>query len=410
MKGGTKTMLKKYYENMKGMFAAQDAQKPRAFTKISIQLADSFVEAFNEDARVVWTSYYSFPMELLSAFDVTPFDFEIATNLLPTMDPDGSVQIMSRAEEEGYSTDICSYHRIAVGCQLLGYMPRADLLLSSSYFCDGKSRTNELLAHYHGKEAISLDIPNRIDNESVSYVVDQLKFIAGKIAEVSGHKLDPKRLRESIRASNRARKSYSNLAEMQKQRPSPWSGIQAVNMSIFGNLMAGKEIQAHLYGDLVEECRGKLASGKVPPEKFRVIWLAWFPVQPTVINEILRKNGVSIVMGELERLYWDEIDEDRPWEGLAMKSLKNPHVGPVEQRMAGILGMVDEYSVDGVIHFSTDACRHSCAGTHLIGDALRKRNIPYMVLEGDMSDKRKYSEDRTRSMLESFIEVMAARK
>jgi benzoyl-CoA reductase/2-hydroxyglutaryl-CoA dehydratase subunit BcrC/BadD/HgdB len=403
-------MLKKFYENMTKALETQYEQKPRAFTRISMQLSQSFIDAFREDARVVWTSYYSFPMELLAAFDVAPFDFEIATNLLPTMDADGSVQIMSRAEEEGYSTDLCSYHRIAVGCQLLGYMPRADILLSSSYFCDGKSRTNQLLAHYHGKEAISLDVPNRIDKGSINYVIDQLKFITHRIEEVTGQKLDPERLHESIKASNRAREAYGRLAEIQKRKPFPWNGNVAINLSIFGSLMAGKPIQAQLYQDLVDECQRKLESGKALPERFRVLWLAWFPVQPTVINEIFRKNGVSIVMGELERVYWDEMDEQRPWEGLALKSLKNPYVGPIEQRLAGIEKIIEEYDIDGVVHFSTDACRHSCAAHRQIADALQKKDVPFMVLEGDMSDKRKYSEDRTRFLLESFIDVMAGRK
>jgi len=403
-------MLKRFYEDMTRVLEAQYEQRPRAFTKINIQLAQGFLDAFKEDAKVVWTSYYSFPMELLAAFDVVPFDFEVATNLLPMLDTDGSVQIMSRAEEEGYSTDICSFHRLAMGCQLLGYLPKADLILSSSYFCDGKARINQILASYYGKEAITLDIPNRINKESVAYVTDQLKYITHKIEEAAGQKLDPERLRESIRVSGLARTAYVRLAEIQKEKPFPWNGSTAVNMSIFGNLMAGRPAQERLYQDLVDECRGKLDSGKVAPEQYRVLWLAWFPPQPTNITEIFRKNGVNIVMGELERAFWDEMDERHPWESMALWSLKNPYVGPIEQRLNGIMQLIDEYDIDGVIHFSSDACRHSCAAHHLIADALQKKNIPFLVLEGDMSDKRKYPEDRTRFLLESFIDVMAGRK
>jgi benzoyl-CoA reductase/2-hydroxyglutaryl-CoA dehydratase subunit BcrC/BadD/HgdB len=391
-------MLKKFYEDMTRALEAQYEQKPRAFTKINIQLARSFVDAFKEDAKVVWASYYSFPMELLAAFDVAPFDFEVATNLLPVLDAEGSVQIMSRAEEEGYSTDLCSFHRLAMGCQLLGYMPKADLLLSSSYFCDGKARINQILASYHGKEAVTLDIPNRIDKGSIDYVTGQLKYIAGLLEQVAGQKLDPERLQESIAASKRARGAYGRLAEIQKERPFSWNGSLALNMSIFGNLMAGRPSQERLYEDLFNECRGKLDAGKVPPEKYRVLWLAWFPPQPTIINEIFRKNNVNIVMGELERVFWDEMDERYPWESMAL------------WRLDGIMKSIDEYDIDGVVHFSADACRHSCAAHRLIADALQKRDVPFMVLEGDMSDKRKYSEDRTRFLLESFIDVMAGRK
>ena len=365
-------MLKNYYENMKKVLETQYEQKPRAFTKISIKLAQTFIDAYKEDAKVVWTSYYSFPMELLAAYDVAPFDFEIATNLLPMMDADGSVQIMSRAEEEGYSTDLCSFHRLAMGCRLLGYMPRADLFLSSSFFCDGKARTNQILANSYGREAITLDVPNRIDSDSIEYVTGQLKYISGRLEETAGHRLDPARLRESIAASRRARSAYGRLADIQKEKPFPWNGSVAVNMSIFGNMLAGNVVQERLYQDLVDECRSKLDSGKVPPEKYRVLWLAWYPPQPTIINDIFRKKGVSIVMGELERIFWDEMDETRPWNSMAMWCLKNPYVGSLEQRMNGIMKSVDEYDIDGVIHFSSDACRHSCAGTHIIGEALQK--------------------------------------
>jgi benzoyl-CoA reductase/2-hydroxyglutaryl-CoA dehydratase subunit BcrC/BadD/HgdB len=63
-----------------------------------------------------------------------------------------------------------------------------------------------------------------------------------------------------------------------------------------------------------------------------------------------------------------------------------------------------------VVHFSSAACRHANASFRLIKDALAKRDIPFLVLDGDMSDERSYSAERTRSSLESFIELMAAKK
>jgi benzoyl-CoA reductase/2-hydroxyglutaryl-CoA dehydratase subunit BcrC/BadD/HgdB len=403
-------MLKKYYENMKTALEAQNAVKPRAFNRFNIEMAKIYLDAFEARKKVVWTSFYSFPMELIAAFDVAPFDFEIAANLVPVMDPDGSVNIMSRAEEEGYSTDLCSFHRLAMGCQLLGYMPQADLLISSSYFCDGKARLNNLMADYHGKEAVTLDVPNRIDRESLDYVAGQLKEIAAKLEDVAGHKLDKDRLAQCVRECNTARRSYLKIADIYKSKPYPWNGSLAINMSIFGAMLAGKPAHAQVLDDIYDECLARLNGEGAVPDKYRVMWLAWYPVQPTIINKVFRTSGVAIVMGELVRVWWDEIDERNPWEGMALKCLKNPYVGPIEQRLEGINRSVDEYGIDGVVHFSTDACRHSCAGSRLIGDALQKKGVPYVVLEGDMSDKRKYSEDRTRDLLENFVEVMASRK
>jgi len=403
-------MLKKYYEDMKSGLEAFYKQKPRAWTRMNIELASNFIEAFKDDVNVVWTSYYSFPMELLAAFDVVPFDFEIATNVLPTTDADGSVNIMSRAEEEGYSTDVCSFHRLAMACYLLGYMPRADLMLNSTYFCDGKAKLNQVLAQYSGGESITLDVPNKINEESINYVSSQLQYIVHKLEEVTGQKLDRERLRECIRTSNRARKIYQRLADLQKTKPFAWNGSQLIKISIFGNMLAGKNIQEQIYQQLVNEWQNKLEGGNLIPEQYRVLWLAWDPTQPTNINEIFRKNGVSIVMSELARNYWGELDEQQPFESLALWSLKNPYVGPIDQRLSGITQMVDEYNIDGVVHFSADACRHSCAAQRMIGDAMEKLGKPFLVLDGDMSDKRKYSPERTQFLLENFIGVMAARK
>jgi len=403
-------MLKKYYTEMKSGLETAYQQKPRAWLKMNIQLASIMIDAFRDDAKIIWTSFYSFPMELLAAFDVMPFDFEVAANLIPTFDADVAVEIMNLAEEAGYSTDVCSFHRLAAGCGIRGYLPRADLMLTSSYFCDGKSKVNRSLAELYGKESISLDIPNKISSESVDYVAAQLRQIARKLEEVTGQKFDLDRLRECIRVSNRARRAYGQLAELQKVSPYPYIGVPVVNMSIFGNMLAGREIQEQIYLEMVEESRKKIMEGNLTPEKYRVLWLAWFPTQQTNINQIFRKNGVTVVMGELARNYWGEMDESLPFESLALWSLRNPYVGSIEQRLKGINEMIDGYNVDGALHFSTDACRHSCAAQKLIGDALKERNIPYLVLDGDMSDKRKYSPDRTQLLLENFIEVMAGRK
>jgi len=403
-------MLKSFYEQMKKLSEEEFQRRPRAWPMFGAQLASIMLKAFEEDAKVVWTTYYSFPMELLAAFDVAPFDFEVACNLPPGLDPSGCADIMAKAEAKGYSIDLCSFHRLALGCYFLDYLPKADLLLTTSHFCDGKTKTNQIFAQYYDKEAIMLDVPNELSKESVAYVSGQLKTIARKLEEVSGHKLDLDRLQECIKTSNRARAVYGRLAEIGKVKPFPWDGSRVCRLSIIGNMFSGTLFQEQLYQKIIDECQQRMAEGKTLPEEFRMLWMAWFPSLPTNINEILRANKVSIVMAELARVYWDEIDENHPFEGMALRCLKNPYVGPIEQRLNGVLQLVDEYAVDGVIHFSSTACRHANASFRLIEDALAKRNIPFLILDGDMSDMRAYSAEKTRSFLETFIEVMAVRK
>jgi len=402
-------MLKSFYEGMKKSAEEEFEKRPRAWSMYSTQLASTVLRAFDEDAKVVWTSWDTFPMELLAAFDVATFDLVYGPNLLAALDPKGCADIMARAEARGYSLDLCSIYRLALGCCFQGYLPKADLLLSTSDYCDGKTKTNQILAQHYGKEALMLDIPNEISQESVAYVSGQLQVIARKLEEVSGHRLEIDRLRECIKAYNRARAAYGRLAELGKAKPFPWDGFRAYQLSQFGgNMFSGTPFHEQLYQKIIEECEQRMAEGKVLPEEFRVLWLAWTPIQPTNINEILRANKVSIVMSELARVYWDEIDEKHPFEGMALRCLKNPYVGSIEQRLAGVLQLAEEYDIDGAVHFSHLACRHANASFHLLEDALAKRDIPLLVLDCDISDMRAYSAERTRLLLESFIELMAA--
>ncbi|MFC1994553.1 2-hydroxyacyl-CoA dehydratase [Chloroflexota bacterium] len=122
------------------------------------------------------------------------------------------------------------------------------------------------------------------------------------------------------------------------------------------------------------------------------------------------RNRVNVVMSELALVYWDEVDEGHLFEGMALRCLKNPYVGPAEQRLAGIIQLAEGYDSDGVVHFSSAACRHANASFRLIKDALVRRDTPFLVLDGDMNDERNYSAERTRSSLDSSIEPMSAKK
>jgi hypothetical protein len=63
------------------------------------------LRAFDKNMPTVFTSYYTFPMEILAAFDVASFDFELAASMLTSTE--FAESLMSRADDLGYDTDIC---------------------------------------------------------------------------------------------------------------------------------------------------------------------------------------------------------------------------------------------------------------------------------------------------------------
>ena len=221
--------------------------------------AELFLKAYEPDKKVVYTSLYAFPMEIIAAFDVIPFDFEIAGGLIASTEM--GVPTMQEAENRGYSLDVCSFHRVGLGGFFKGYFPQPDLLITTSYYCDGKAKANDIFATMHGKEPLLLYVPAEVNKDSLSYVEKQLRQIAGKIGEISGQKLDEDRLKEAVRSSNRARRSHVQLLELLKHSPCPWDGRDLIVYSINGNLFWGSPVMERLNTALIEELQMRINTG-----------------------------------------------------------------------------------------------------------------------------------------------------
>ncbi len=398
-----KTMLK----TMEEMTASVLDQKQSPGALFRNEWAKLFLKAFEPGRKVVYTSVYAFPMELLAAFDVVPFDFEVAGAMLSSTDT--GVEMMKEAEDRGYAMDVCSFHRCSLGASFSEYFPVPDLLLTTSYYCDQKAKTNEILSLFHQREPFLVYAPWEISKESVRYVEKQLRQIAEKLEEITGDRLDEDRLKEAVRSSNRARKSHLKLLEVLKRCPVPWGGGDLIAFSINGLMFTGTEVKEKLNEAYMRNMEKNIEQGKTRPESHRLYWFAWLPVYEAGLFDTLKEMEVSVPLCETFRVFWDEIDEDRPFEGLALKCLQNPFIGPVTRRTRGLDKIVEEYSIDGAILFATPACRHANGAYRHLKDSMEKLDLPFLMLDMDISDPRGYSPEQTKMRLEAFIELLAQR-
>ena len=402
--------MKNEFQEIMSALEQGDQTKVRGFDLFSKAMFSNLVRAFDEEAKTVYVSGYAFPVELLWAFDVVPFDFEIACNNLPAASMGQGSTIMKTSENEGYGLDICSFDRLIIACQLRGELPKGDLYLTSSYYCQSKAKANEIVARAEGKESVLFDVPNEISPAAKKYVVTQLEDIASKLETVTGQRLDLDRLKESIRRSNRARISLQGVNDLMKHKPCPWDGARACLISLGGAIFWGSPIQEQIYALLFQELKNRVEKEAAHPENFRILWSPWVPVQTTNIFSTLKENRISIPMTEVSHIWWSEMDENHPFEALAQKALENYMVGPASKRVQSLLRLAEEYQVDGVIHFSTPACHHDNAAFRLISDALKAKGYPVLKLDGDMTDERNYSPQRTLSQLTPFLEMLESNR
>ena len=179
-------------------------------------------------------------------------------------------------------------------------------------------------------------------------------------------------------------------------------------LTAHGAAFTGRPVQEKIHNAFISEMEQRIESGKLRPEDHRIYWFAWCPAYQSNLCDILKENAVTVPLCETFQMFWDEIDEDNPFEGMALKCLKNPFIGPCRRRIDGLDTIIEEYNIDGAIQFATPACRQSNTAYKLIKDSLNESNSPFLLLDQDIGDPRGYSPEQTRTRLEGFIELMAS--
>ncbi len=401
-------MLKMILSEMKRRAEAVPAEIRDAGARWNGAWADFFLEAFEGAKPVVYTSFYSFPMEILAACGVAPFDFELGSSMLGFLDVNGD--LLLEAEARGFSTDLCSVHRASVGAWARGHFPRPDLLVTTSFYCGGKAKTNEILSQMAGAPAFLLSVPHEITRESVSYVEKQLREVADRVAGLTGAPFDEDRLKEAVGHSNRARTAQLELLDLLSHRPAPWGGDQLFNYSFFSHMYDGSGVLADIHKGYIGKLRERIGAGKLRSERHRVFWHAWAPAYKNSIFDTLKRHEVSVPICETFLVHWGEIDEQHPFEGLAVKCLTNPFIGRVQRRTDFLDEVVDRFGIDGAILLATPACRHSKGNWAIMKEAWNAHGIPFLVLDVDMADPRVWVEQQTRTRLEGFIELLDGRR
>ena len=367
--------------------------------------------AFQRESLVVWGNAFA-PFEMLYGLDLIPCHPETLAALAAKLG--FSKRAVTCAEAGCYSPDTCSFYRCAMGLTIEGLLPRPDIIISTSYLCDGSVKFFHNISKFYGCEYYLLDVPYHNTENARKYLASQLEELASVIVKKQKKSLDLDKLVNALRLSNEAREYMLKINGLRRAVPCPLSGSNALgyvlDMQFFG---FGSEAGVRFFKTLYEELRAMVESGQgaVDEEKYRLLWLHHIrPYYPNKIISHLEEMGASVCFGESNHVYWEPLDEANPFESLATKMLSNPSGGALERRSDLTLELVDRYKIDGVIHFSHWGCRQSCGGEYVIRDLMRKKGIPTLILNGDGADSRNYSEEQTKIRLDAFLEMLEAKR
>ncbi|MBI3270123.1 MAG: 2-hydroxyacyl-CoA dehydratase [Planctomycetes bacterium] len=337
---------------------------------------------------------------------------------------------IQKAEEAGYSSDVCGYVKNDVGIALaggkwpLGNLPKPDLLVCTYAGCTTYMKWFEALAQHFECPLFVLDVPFVRDEDvpaaDIAYVVTQLRELSVLCQAVTGRTLSEERLRELVRLSAEAEDLWVRVLEMAKRRPSPLDGFfEAVFFMAPINVLRGTpECVAYYEGVLREmEERVSLGIGPIPEEKFRVV-LEGPPPWPhfRAFWDLFKRWGVTCVASTYPRVggIWDwgmRHDPERPWESIATHAMNGYTNWNLARRQAMMRRFVAEYHADALVLHSVKSCRAFSMGMADTRELfLREDRLPALFIESDLADPRYFSEAQLRTRVDAFFEALEHRR
>jgi benzoyl-CoA reductase/2-hydroxyglutaryl-CoA dehydratase subunit BcrC/BadD/HgdB len=405
-------MMYQYFKDMTAGIEAkilQDPRLPNPRKKYALETARLGSRLYSGENRVAWCGI-AVPFDLLNAMGITSCFVEFVGAALASAgmaDP-----FLEEAEQAGFIGDTCGYHRTVIGAARKKIMPEPDFLIATTCPCSGGIAVMENLAHMFDKDLFVLNIPQENSESNIAYLADQIKDMVGFVSRHTGGALDKRKLRRAVENTNRTREILKEVYQLAQNVPSPTDGRLLINFGLVMPLFFGTPAAIDIAQAYKDEFRSRINNGiqGVPDEKLRLLWIQNRIQFNNPLVELLEKEyQANIVVDELNDIFWDPIDPEDPYRGMARRAAAIPLNGSIQGRIKHLSKLARGYKLDGAINPCHWGCRQGTGARGLISDGLKEIGVPVLNLEVDCVDTRNYAEGQLRTRIEAFIEMLESR-
>jgi benzoyl-CoA reductase subunit B len=386
---------------------------------------------------VVYTFVPGNLTELVRSFGALPVLPEI--NALQSALRGKSAAYIAAAERAGHSEDVCSYVKCDIGMLKSGNigptgtrLPRPDLLLLSYTGCYTFMKWFELLREEYDCPIAFLHVPyqgdGRLTADQRDYVVRQLReVVVPALEKATGRPYDEDRLRENLARSAAAEDDLVAVLQSARRRPSPidsyFGAVYYVGpiFSAFRGTAEGVEYYRALRAEVEERAaagQGPLTpSGSLDEQRFRLVVEG--PPNWTHFREFWKMfsdEGAVVVASTYAKVggtydYGFRHDPGDPLGTLADYCSGCYTNRSLPTRVDMLADYVESYGADGFLIHSVKSCNSFSAGQLTILREVEKRTgAPGGFFESDLVDPRYFSAANVKTRLESYFQMLAARR
>ncbi|MCP4898007.1 MAG: hypothetical protein GY906_13625 [bacterium] len=331
------------------------------------------------------------PPELCWAAGYVPFNWETFASFMASHT--GISELANLGSEE---TPRCSFVNAIKGAYIKGLLPQPNVGVSSSAYCAGIGYMFEELTVGFDVRHLHIDLPEYSRALAVDYVASQLAEIYNYFCKNAGisRQEGEDRLRETMAASNKARKAYIDLFRIRRENPDLDLSLEPLLWHFQFFAWWGTERGVAICEALRDEVKMLAESGSTcAPGDRRLGVFSLYPYGRTQLWNELRSSGVQSVfeglnwLGELDVPDLDS-NSEQPVEDLflelAVGLMRSPmRGGQIQQQVEEAILAMQSFGAEGILLFSHDQCQMLNPRLQIIEQVSAKNNLPVCVLNGD---------------------------
>jgi benzoyl-CoA reductase/2-hydroxyglutaryl-CoA dehydratase subunit BcrC/BadD/HgdB len=317
------------------------------------------------------------------------------------------------AAEEILPRNLCPLIKSSFGFAVTDTCPffRFSDIIIGDTTCDGKKKMFELLSRY--KTTHVLQLPQSQDCvTALPLWRSELERFKRIIEDQTGVKISRERLRSAICLMNRERSAKKALMDLGKLNPAPLNGSRMLEILFKLGFLADKGKGIALMEQIVAEVhKGAVESDQEHVSHGKRILLTGVPVGlgSDKVIKIIEQSGACVVAFENCSGYKQAflVDENKdPMEALAEQYLSTPCsvMSPNTGRLDLLKEMIHEFSVDGVIDLTWQACHTYNIEAFFINEFIQETfGIPTLHLETDYTES---DTEQLRVRIQAYLEML----